>query len=277
MDGLLAERASHETGCVQEVGQRKSVVSELCRPLGSETMIRPRLQTDGMTLDSGRKSRTCVHAIWQMALPAAVLAIAFSTLGRATDATISGYHFAAYGVAGKINYCTDCHGSSGRGYVGYFTMPRLAGQSPEYLVKQLQAFVERRRGNALPMRMATVHGLSPATRSAVAEHFSHLDPSPFGRAPRQLVATGKRIYDDGIPEANIPACAACHGPDARGDGAGIPRLAGQLYGYTLKTLENWDRERSRSSGDPGNIMKTIAHNMTRSQNAAVAAYLSYKR
>jgi len=42
-------------------------------------------------------------------------------------------------------------------------------------------------------------------------------------------------------------------------------------------LENWDRERSQSSGDPGNIMKTIAHNMTRSQNAAVAAYLSYKR
>jgi cytochrome c553 len=240
-------------------------------------MIGPRLQTDGMTLDGEPKSRTRMYIIWQIALPAAVLAIVFSTLGRASDAAMSGYHVAAYGVAGKIQYCTDCHGSSGRGYVGYLTMPRLAGQSPQYLVKQLQAFVERRRGNTLPMPMATVHGLSPATRRAVAEHFSHLDPSPFGRAPRQLVATGKRIYDDGIPEANIPACAACHGPDAKGDGAGIPRLAGQLYGYTLKSLANWNRERTQSSGDPANIMKAITHNMTRSQNAAVAAYLSYKR
>ena len=277
MDGLLAERALHETRCVQGIGGCKALYQNCADLWGLRPMISPRPQTDGMTLDSGRKSRTRLHAIWQIALPASVLVIVFSTLGRASDATISSYHVSAYGVAGKINYCTDCHGSSGRGYVGFFTMPRLAGQSPEYLVKQLQAFVERRRGNALPMRMATIHGLSPATRRAVAEHFSYLDPSPFGRAPRQLVATGKRIYDDGIPEANIPACAACHGPDARGDGAGIPRLAGQLYGYTLKTLENWDRERSRSSGDPGNIMKTIAHNMSRSQNAAVAAYLSYKQ
>src|SRR3974377_1718308 len=114
----------------------QSVVSELCRPLGSETMISPRLQTDGMKRNGGRKSRTRMHTMWQIALPAAVLAIAFSTLGRASYATISSYHVSAYGVAGKINYCTDCHGSSGRGYVGFFTMPRLAGQSPEYLVKQ---------------------------------------------------------------------------------------------------------------------------------------------
>jgi cytochrome c553 len=241
-------------------------------------MLSAGLQTDGISLGGGSKSRTRMHLIWQIAPPAAVLAIIFfSTLGRAGDAAMSGYHAATYGIAGKIEYCTDCHGSSGRGYVGFFIMPRLAGQSSEYLVKQLQAFVERRRGNTLPMPMARVHGLSPATRREVAAHFSHLDPSPFGRAPRQLVATGKRIYDDGIPEANIPACAACHGPDAKGDGARIPRLAGQLYGYTLKTLENWDRERSQSSGDPSNIMKTITHNMTRSQNAAVAAYLSYKK
>ena len=228
-----------------------------------------------VTLDAKRDRCLLMQILRQLTVPFVILSVLFSNLGQASD--IGSYIPPSYGPGGKIGYCTDCHGSSGRGYIGYLIMPRLAGQSSEYLVKQLRAFAERRRGNTLPMRMATVHGLSPATRREVASHFSHLDPSPFGRAPQQLVATGRRIYDDGIPEANIPACAACHGPDAKGDGAGIPRLAGQLYGYTLKTLENWGRERSQSSGDPGNIMNTIAHNMTRSQNAAVAAYLSYKK
>ena len=63
----------------------------------------------------------------------------------------------------------------------------------------------------------------------------------------------------------------------KGDGAAIPRLAGQLYGYTLKTLDNWNRERAPGSGDPGNVMRTVTQNMSRSQNAAVAAYLSYQK
>jgi cytochrome c553 len=67
---------------------------------------------------------------------------------------------------------------------------------------------------------------------------------PIGGGPRNLLGTGKRIYDEGIPEANIPACAACHGPDAKGQEA-IPRLAGQLYAYTVKELTNWSRERGQ--------------------------------
>lgn len=239
------------------------------------TTMPSRQDAENETPDAKRGRCIFMLILLQLTVPFVILSVLFANVGRASDTDF--YITPSYGPGGKIGYCTDCHGSSGRGYVGYFIMPRLAGQSSEYLVRQLQAFVERRRGNTLPMPMARVHGLSPATRREVAAHFSHLDPSPFGRAPRQLVATGKRIYDDGIPEANIPACAACHGPDAKGDGAGIPRLAGQLYGYTLKTLENWDRERSQSTGDPSNIMKTITHNMTRSQNAAVAAYLSYKK
>jgi cytochrome c553 len=232
-------------------------------------------QVQAIAVNVRREAGIMKGIILPLALPVAILVIAFSGTGRAgdTDARV----FANYNVGGKMGYCTDCHGSSGRGYVGFFTMPRLAGQSTEYLVKQLRAFAERRRGNNLPMRMARVHGLSPSTRSALAAHFSHLNPSPFGRAPRELVATGKRIYDDGIPGANVPACSACHGADAKGNGAEIPRLAGQLYGYTLKALANWGDERGQSAGDPSNIMKKVAHNMSRSQSAAVAAYLSYQK
>ena len=229
-----------------------------------------------IAVNARRESRIVKGRILQLGLPAAILVIVFSGAGRAGD--IDGRAFSNYGLEGKIQYCTDCHGSSGRGYYGFFPMPRLAGQPTEYLVKQLQAFAERRRGNTIPMRMSKVHGLSPPARRAVAAHFSHLNPAPFGRAPRELVATGKRIYEDGIPAANVPACAACHGPAAEGNGPEIPRLAGQLYGYTLKVLVNWGRERDHPGpGDPSNIMKTVTQNMTRSQSAAVAAYLSYQK
>ena len=68
----------------------------------------------------------------------------------------------------------------------------------------------------------------------------------------------------------------CHGPEAKGNGQ-FPRLAGQLYPYIIKVLTNWDKERGQ--GGPANpdtsaIMQPIAHNLTKSQIAAVAAYLS---
>src|SRR6516165_10734123 len=103
----------------------------------------------------------------------------------------------------KIEYCMDCHGPSGQGYRGFLTMPRLAGQTPEYLEAQLRAFLKGRRGRNPFIRMATVHGLNPSMWAALAAQFRHLNPPPFGGAPRQLAAAGARIYEEGIPEANV--------------------------------------------------------------------------
>jgi len=157
-------------------------------------------------------------------------------------------------------------------------MPRLAGQTPEYIENQLRSFTERSRERDLFINMARVHGLSPDMRAALAEHFHGLDPRPIGGGPRNLLGTGKRIYDEGIPEANIPACAACHGPDAKGQEA-IPRLAGQLYAYTVKELTNWSRERGQGSAkdDTPAVMTPIAHALNPAQVSAIAAYLSYLR
>jgi cytochrome c553 len=179
------------------------------------------------------------------------------------------------GIAGKVEYCTDCHGPSGQGYHGYLTMPRLAGQTPEYIDKQLRNFADRSRERNLFINMARVHGLSSGLRAALAAHFRGLDPRPIGGRPRNLLGTGKRIYDEGIPEANIPACAACHGPDAKGQEE-IPRLAGQLYAYTVKELTNWSTERAQGAAkdDTSAVMNPIAHALSPAQVSAVAAYLS---
>lgn len=174
----------------------------------------------------------------------------------------------------KLAYCKTCHGLSGQGFRGSFPMPRLAGQQPEYLINQLQAFIERRRTN--PVMFNVAHVLSPSMLTALAAHFKDLDPKPLGGAPKEFVAAGKKIYEEGVPSAEVPPCATCHGPEAKGADQ-FPRLAGQLNDYVAKKLLNWSKERGQDPAKPDNsaIMQPIAHNLTEAQVKAVAAYLSY--
>jgi cytochrome c553 len=206
----------------------------------------------------------------RLILQTAVLAVAFSATGHAAD---SGVPARQGGLEAKLEYCKTCHGLSGQGYLGYFPMPRLAGQQPEYIEAQLRAFIERRRTN--PIMFNVAHVLSPSMLTALATHFRGLNPKPFGGAPRGSLAEGKKIFEEGLPEANVPACSACHGTEGKGQNE-IPRLAGQVYAYTVGQLRGWKTERGQGSAvDTSAIMAPTAHNLTRSQVEAVAAYVSY--
>jgi cytochrome c553 len=198
----------------------------------------------------------------------AALTIVFFAANRADAAAVSNS-----AVEAKLAYCQDCHGPMGQGYRGFFPIPRLAGQQIEYLDNQLRAFVERRRPNSMMSNVA--HVLSPDMIMALATKFRNFNPKPLGGGPKELVAKGERIFQDGVPEANVAACAACHGPKALGHEE-IPRLAGQLYPYLIKELTNWSKERGQNPAKPDTsfIMAPVAHSLTRSQVDAVAAYLS---
>lgn len=123
---------------------------------------------------------------------------------------------------------------------------------------------------------SVAHVLNPAMQAALAQHFSGLNPKPLGGAPKELVAAGKKIYEEGVPDAQVPPCASCHGPAAKGDGE-FPRLAGQLHDYIFNKLVNWSSERGQDAANPdaSAIMQPIAHNLTKAQITAVAAYLNY--
>jgi cytochrome c553 len=176
------------------------------------------------------------------------------------------------GLEAKLEYCKTCHGLSAQGYRGYFPMPRLAGQQPQYIENQLRAYIERRRTN--PVMANVAHVLSPSMVSALAAYFKTLDPRPIGGAPRGSLSLGKKIYDEGLPESNVPACSACHGSQAQGQNE-IPRLAGQLYEYTVGQLTGWSKVRGQGTAvDTSAIMAPTAHNLTRPQIEAVAAYVS---
>ena len=205
----------------------------------------------------------------QLSLSLAILTIVFLATGGATSAagTSKGT------LEAKIAYCQNCHGALGQGYHGYYPIPRIAGQQTEYFENQLQAYVEHRRRNNIMFNVARV--LSPSMRAALARNFRAFNPRPLADAPRRLVATGEQIFQNGVPDANVAACAACHGPDATGSEQ-IPRLAGQLYPYVLKVLANWSKERGQNPANPdtSTIMKPIAHSLTKPQIEAVAAYVN---
>src|SRR6202162_4180092 len=123
----------------------------------------------------------------QTVLLTAAFAIVVSAAARAEDkgnAAVPKQELEA-----KIAYCKTCHGVSGQGFRGSFPMPRLAGQQPEYLQNQLQAFIDRRRTN--PVMFNVAHVLGSSMLPALAAHFRDLSPKPLGGAPKNIVAAGK--------------------------------------------------------------------------------------
>lgn len=206
------------------------------------------------------------------ALPTAVLALAFFATGPAEPGLAHGT--AGQQIRAKLTYCKTCHGLRGQGFLGYYPIPRLAGQHRQYIENQLRAFIQKRRRN--PVMFNVAHGLKPWMIPAVAASFRHLNPPPYGGAPRTYWALGRRIFLEGLPQSNVPACFACHGLHAEGHGE-IPRLAGQLYWYIIRQLSGWTKERGLGAPDLSRIMVPTTHNLNHKEIVALAAYLSTLR
>jgi cytochrome c553 len=196
----------------------------------------------------------------------AVLAFGLAFPVHAQDANTAGV--SQKDVQAKLAYCEVCHGVAAQGFNGYYPIPRLAGQQIAYIENQLQGFVEHKRTNNIMFNVG--HVLSPAMINALATDFHNLNPKPLGGGPKDLASAGEKIFQQGLPDAGVPPCATCHGPEAKGNDQ-FPRLAGQLYPYVVGQLTNWANERGETNSS---VMAPIAHSLTQPQIKAVAAYLS---
>ena len=76
---------------------------------------------------------------------------------------------------------------------------------------------------------------------------------------------------EGIPEANIASCYACHGPNAEGV-RDIPRLGGLAYFYLKVRLEQWGQG---YHSDPSSPMPIVARQLGPQEIEALASYLSF--
>lgn len=169
-----------------------------------------------------------------------------------------------------IRNCTWCHGGSAQGYA---PAPRLAGQQPQYLINQLANFHSHARDNpqAKLYMWGAASSLTPQTARDLSTYFAKIAPEPANDGNRASVPTGRTIYQEGIPNANIAACVVCHGPNAEGIGP-IPRLGGLAYAYLKRRIEQWGQGYHASAAPP---MPDIGGKLSSSQAEALASYLSF--
>ncbi|WP_034619738.1 MULTISPECIES: c-type cytochrome [Chitinibacter] len=161
--------------------------------------------------------------------------------------------------------CAACHGVDGNSVAS--ANPRLAGQHPEYIVKQLHEFKTQKRKNAVMLGMATP--LSDADMANVAAYFSQQKPKAQGASNKELIEAGKKIYRGGVASKNVPACMACHGPAGSGIPGQYPRLSGQHAAYTAAQLTAF-RVGERNNNQP---MSEIAAKLSDQEIKAVSEYI----
>lgn len=186
------------------------------------------------------------------------------------SALISGNtHAAGDPAAGeaKAAVCVACHGPAGNSLVP--TWPKLAGQHPEYIYKQLMDFKSGARVN--DQMSPQVIPLNEQDFLDLAAYFAAQQQTP-GTADPALAELGERIYRGGNPQSGVAACTGCHGPAGTGLGlAKFPRIAGQHAQYVDQSLKHF-RDAARAN-DPNSMMRGVSGRLTDQEIAAVSQYI----
>ncbi|UCH15991.1 MAG: cytochrome-c oxidase, cbb3-type subunit III [Burkholderiales bacterium] len=154
-----------------------------------------------------------------------------------------------------LNNCSQCHGSDARGSKGFPDLTDgdwLGGSGTDYIAKTI---AEGRQGAMPPMAAAI--GTGDDVRN-VANYVLSLSGSPHDNVAAQL---GK---------AKFAACAACHGPDGKGNQAiGAPNLTDKVW------LHGWGEQAIVGMINSGktNVMPPQGRLLTPDQVHVLAAYV----
>jgi len=148
--------------------------------------------------------------------------------------------------------CAGCHGVYGQGsFEGEY--PRIAGLDPDYIVKQLNDFKQRKRINIPMIPFANNRELPGNDVRVIAEYLSSIqlptklqpvDEENFDALER--LEASKKVVNIGDHPGNIERgkktylkdCADCHAKDGYGiKKKRAPRLAGQYSEYLLRQIK----------------------------------------
>lgn len=185
--------------------------------------------------------------------------------GLLSAVTVQAAGDAAKGAAIVNTVCAACHGADGNSMITL--NPKLAGQHPEYLLKQLREFKSGVRANPVMAGMAA--NLSEEDMANLVAYFSAQKMTGGAAVSNGKGSAGEKIYRGGIAALGVPACAACHSPNGAGIPAQFPRLSGQHADYVAAQMKAF------RSGERGNakMMRMIAAKMSDQDIAAVADYI----
>ena len=185
----------------------------------------------------------------------------------------------------KAAACMACHGPDGNSMAlppPADPWPKLAGQVPEYIIKQLHDFKAGRRNNVQMSPQA--QAVAETDIADIAAFFASQKVRPAEATRKDLLATGEAMFlkGKGRPQV-VAACVGCHGLNGVGnrDWAKLmvkepvilaPAVGGQHASYVVKQLLAF-RDAMRNN-DNGKVMRDIAGRLDDNEIAAVAEYLS---
>jgi cytochrome c553 len=168
--------------------------------------------------------------------------------------------------------CAECHSLDGISVMARF--PKLAGQRPDYIEKQVRDFRDGRRGND-GGQMATIAG--EIDDEALAKSAAYFAGLPAPRPDASLTAEseewrrGAAIYRDGEPASGIVKCSSCH-DDSQGKRPDAPLLKAQHAAYLAKQLRDW--RSGQRNNDLSQTMPAIAAKLSDRDISALAMFLA---
>lgn len=168
-------------------------------------------------------------------------------------------------------HCATCHGPDGNS--SNTAIPKLAGQTPDYLTAQLQAFRSGARPQPVMAPMAA--SLTDSDIDDLAKYYSEQLPTPDQSSDADLAARGKRLYYTN--GSTMSGCAGCHDPSSGGmaammGGSNAPWLSGQHAAYLLAQMNAFASGQRTSS-----VMDPIAVSLSAEDRRALADYLSSRK
>jgi cytochrome c553 len=168
--------------------------------------------------------------------------------------------------------CAECHSLDGISVMARF--PKLAGQRPDYIAKQVRDFRDGRRGND-GGQMATIAGeIDDEALAKSAAYFASLPappPDASQTAEPEEWRRGAAIYRDGEAASGIVKCGSCHdGPESRRPDA--PLLKAQHAAYLAKQLRDW--RSGKRNNDLSQSMPAIAAKLSDRDISALATFLA---
>jgi cytochrome c553 len=168
--------------------------------------------------------------------------------------------------------CEACHGAHGEGMEAAH-VPRIAGQSADYLRKQLDDYASGARDNPIMANFAKT--LSGQQRAKFAARYAAMTaphvPTAQTASAAQL-ARGHQLAYQGDETRRVQSCNACHGPDGIGVAHAAPYLAGQSAEYLASALKAF-HEGTRKN-DAGELMRSVASRLNDADIAAVSGYFA---
>ncbi|MDF3018989.1 MAG: hypothetical protein K0Q92_292 [Steroidobacteraceae bacterium] len=191
----------------------------------------------------------------RISLAATLLYAAFAGQTQAQDAAPAFNGDAKQGK--ELAYtCNGCHAIPNyKNVYPTYSVPKLHGQRPQYLVAALKAYKSGERS----------HGTMHSQAASMSDQ-DMADVAAYLAGPEVLSESKNDVPAEKRPKSS-EVCLACHGTNGVGITPDYPTISGQHRDYLVRALIDYQK-----GGRKNAIMAGMAANLTREEIDALAAY-----